>query len=76
MKLGKLKNAQLSKQSHEIGFVQRVQLKQVFCPAALFLWLDLNLPNRYHTASSIFLQNQHIENHLLHLPYLEGIAYL
>jgi hypothetical protein len=26
MKLGKLKNAQLSKQSHEIGFVQRVQL--------------------------------------------------
>jgi len=25
MKLGKLKNAQLSKQSHEIGFVQRVQ---------------------------------------------------
>ncbi len=27
MKLEKLKNAQLSKQSHEIGFVQRVQLK-------------------------------------------------
>jgi hypothetical protein len=26
MKLGKLKNAQLSKQSHEIGFVQRVPL--------------------------------------------------
>jgi hypothetical protein len=26
MKLGKLKNAQLSKQSHEIGFVQRVLL--------------------------------------------------
>jgi hypothetical protein len=29
MKLGKLKNAQLSKQSHEIGFVQRVQFKKL-----------------------------------------------
>jgi len=29
MKLGKLKNVQLSKQSHEIGFVQRVQFKNV-----------------------------------------------
>jgi hypothetical protein len=32
MKLGKLKNAQLSKQSHEIGFVQRVQFAIIARP--------------------------------------------
>jgi hypothetical protein len=47
MKLGKLKNAQLSKQSHEIGFVQRVQsnlylrdlqkIVEIFLKSLLFL---------------------------------------